>query len=84
MLINGTSLRSPQLLETESKVKYSLLHVLRINGALPHLLYPPFQVLNDGIWLTSSFMYFNCFYTPEVSIKWITMGKISVAIQVFR
>ena len=40
-------------------------------------------------WLTPSFVYFNCFCIPEVSIpevsiKWITMGKISVAIQVFR
>ena len=50
MLINGSSLRSPHLLETGWKLKYSLLHVLHINGALSHLLYPPFQVLNDGIW----------------------------------
>ena len=40
-------------------------------------------------WLTPSFVYFNCFCIPEVSIpevsiKWITMGKILVAIQVFR
>ena len=49
MLINGTSLRSPQLLEKGWKLKYSLLYVLHINGALSHLLYPPFQVLNDGI-----------------------------------
>ena len=38
--------RSPHLLVTGSKLKYSLLHVLPINGALPRLLYPPFQVLN--------------------------------------
>ena len=56
MLINGTSLRSSHLLETESLLKYSLLHVLRINGALSHLLYPPFQVFNDGIWLNPSFL----------------------------
>ena len=63
---------------------YGLLHVLCINGALPYLLYPPLQVLNDDIWLTSSFVYFYYFCIPEVSIKWITMGKISVAIQVFQ
>ena len=80
MLINGTFLRSPHLLETGSKLKYSLLHVLRINGVLSHLLYSPFEVLNNGIWLTPSFVYFNCFCIPEVSIKWITMWKISVAI----
>ena len=51
---------------------------------LSHLLYPFFQVLNDGIWLTFSFGYFNRFYIPHVRIKWITMGKISVANQVFQ
>ena len=75
---------SPHLLETGSKLKYSILHVLRTNDALPHPLYPPFQVLNHGIWLIPSFVYFNCFSIPEVNIKWITMGNISVAIHVFR
>ena len=84
VLINGTSLRSPHLLETGWKLKYSLLHVLHINGALSHLLYPPFQVLNHGIWSPLSFVYFNCFYVPEVSVKYITMGKIAVTSQVFR
>ena len=80
MLINDTSLRWPHLLETGSKLKYSLLRVLCFNGALTHLPYPPFHVLNDGIWLNPYFVYFNCFCIPEVSIKWITMGKIWVAI----
>ena len=84
MLINGTSLHWPHSFETGSKLKYSLLHFLRNNGALPNPLYPPLKVLNDGIWLTSPFVYFNCFCLPEVSIKWITTGKISVANQVFR
>ena len=44
-----TSLRSPHILKTESNLKYCLLYVLRINGALPHFLHPPFQVHNDGI-----------------------------------
>ena len=49
------------LLMTEFKLKYSLLHVLHINGALPHLLYPPFPVHYDGIGLTPSFVYFQLF-----------------------
>ena len=43
MLINDTSLLPPDLLGTGSKFKYSLLHVLHINGAVSHLLCPPFK-----------------------------------------
>ena len=75
MVIDCTSLHSPHSLETGSKLKYSLLHMLRIDGALPHLLHPPFQVLYDGLWLIPSFMCFNCFSILDVSIKWITMGR---------
>ena len=81
MLINGTFLNSPHLLGTGSKLNYILLHVPRINGA--HPFSPHLQGLNDDIWLTPSFVFFNCFCIPEVGIQWITMGKISMAIQVF-
>ena len=68
MLINGTSLRSPHLLGTGSKLKYSLLYVLHINGALSHLLYPPFQVLNDDIWPLFP-LCTSTVFIPEVSGK---------------
>ena len=61
VLINGTSLRSSHSLEIDSKLKDSLLRVLCMNGALPHPLHPPFQVLDVGILLIPSFVYFNCF-----------------------
>ena len=46
-----------------------------LNDALSHSLYRPFQVLNVWIWLTPSFVYFNCFCIPEISITWITVGR---------
>ena len=81
MLINGTSLLLPHLSVTGSKFKDTLLHVLCIKGALPHLLYPPIEVINLGIWLNPSFVYFHGFCIPEVSVKWIAIGEISVAIK---
>ena len=56
MTINDISLSSPQLLDAGSTLNYSFLHVLRINRALPHLLYPSFQVLNGGICIAHSFL----------------------------
>ena len=84
MLINGTSPRSPHFLETGSKLKYSLLHVLRINGALPHLLHLPFQVLILVYGSSLPFCTSTFFSTVSTStffaFQMITMWMISVAI----
>ena len=80
MPIYGTSSHLPQSWKTGTKLKDSLLYGLRINGALSHLLYPTFKVLDEGntigIWLTPSIVYFNYFCTPEViSISGLLCGR---------
>ena len=68
MLINGTSLRSPHSLETESKLKDSLF-VCSVLIARCHIFYPPLQMPEVGIWITHSSVYFNCFSISKISIE---------------
>ena len=78
MVIDCTSLHSPHSLETGSKLKYSLLRVLHINGALPHLLW-----LFKCIMMVYGSPLPLCTSTVFIFQRWSIIWKILVFIQVF-